>query len=209
MLYYDAENNQPTGTATITAGSDSNTIATTITNLNGTASTLNQVVAINKYAPVITSPNQVTIVAGEDLLSQASAQQLGPNGVANVTLTSSTIDNKVAGTLNQTLTATNTVTGAQTTFIRRLIILPDLAVFQISNTSIGTFSVGSGIPSNSTLLAGLSATLPLEGAADKLITVSTLAVNTNAAGTYTVTYQVVSPLSSAFVATVTRTITYQ
>ena len=84
-----------------------------------------------------------------------------------------------------------------------------MAVFQIANSSVGTFSVGSGIPSQTTLMSGISATLPYEGSANSLITVSTNAINPDKAGTYTITYQVVSPVSSTYVATVTRTITYQ
>lgn len=208
-LYYDAGGNTISGNSTVTTGSNSNSISTTISNSNGDKSTLNQTIPVDGYAPILSSPKQVTIIAGGNILVQASATQMGPNGTSNVPVTSSTINNTVAGTVIQTLTAKNTVTGITTTFTRQLVILPDLAVFKIQNASIGTFDVGSGLPSSGTLLSGIKATLPLEGNANSLITISTTAVKPNVAGTYTITYQVTSPVSSAFTATATRTITYK
>ncbi|HEY0221616.1 MAG TPA: hypothetical protein VGC17_02315 [Lactovum miscens] len=208
-LFYDAGNSSLSSSSSIKESSSSDTITTKITNANGGSSNLNQIIPVEAYEPVITSPKQVTIIAGQDILTQASAKQLGPNGTTNLTVVSNAINNSIAGTVLQSLTATNTVTGAITTFVRQLVILPDLAVITVKNASVGTFALGSGIPSISTLLSGVKATLPLEGNANYLITVSTTNVNPNAPGTYTLTYQVISPVSSAFVATTTRTITYQ
>lgn len=209
LLYYDFGKNNPNGSSTISSNSDGALITTNVKNDDGANAQSKQNIPKENYKPIITSPKQVTIIAGQDILTDATAQQEGPNGTKGVKVTSSDIDNTISGTYNQLLTAKNEDTGATTNVYRKLVILPDMAVFQIANSSVGTFSVGSGIPSQTTLMSGISATLPYEGSANSLITVSTNAINPDKAGTYTITYQVVSPVSSTYVATVTRTITYQ
>ena len=208
-MYYDFGKNNPNGSSTISSNSDGALLTTNVKNDDGANAQSKQNIPKENYKPIITSPKQVTIIAGQDILTDATAQQEGPNGTKGVKVTSSDIDNTISGTYNQLLTAKNEDTGATTNVYRKLVILPDMAVFQIANSSVGTFSVGSGIPSQTTLMSGISATLPYEGSANSLITVSTNAINPDKAGTYTITYQVVSPVSSTYVATVTRTITYQ
>ena len=120
LLYYDFGKNNPNGSSTISSNSDGALITTNVKNDDGANAQSKQNIPKENYKPIITSPKQVTIIAGQDILTDATAQQEGPNGTKGVKVTSSDIDNTISGTYNQLLTAKNEDTGATTNVYRKL-----------------------------------------------------------------------------------------